>query len=53
MVTSKALTRIRRATQADASILAELDARTIRQTYSAAFSREEIDRYTSEAFNIE
>ena len=53
MVTSKALTTIRRATQADASILAELGARTIRQTYSAAFSREEIDRYTSEAFNIE
>ena len=53
MATSKVLTTIRRATQADASILAELGARTIRQTYSAAFSRKEIDRYTSEVFNIE
>ena len=53
MVPSKVLTTIRRATQADASILAELGARTIRQTYSAAFSRKEIDRYISEVFNIE
>lgn len=53
MVTGKALIAVRRATQADTSTLAELGARTIRQTYGAAFSREVIDRYNSEAFNTE
>lgn len=42
-----------RATQADASTLAELGARTILQTYGAAFPRELIDRHNAEAFNTE
>lgn len=50
--TTKEAITIRRAAEDDAVILAELGARTIRQTYGTAFSSEDIDRYTSEAFSV-
>ncbi|HEY9846680.1 MAG TPA: hypothetical protein V6D03_10840, partial [Candidatus Caenarcaniphilales bacterium] len=50
--TTKEAIRIRRAAEDDAVILAELGARTLRQTYGAAFSSEDIDHHTSEAFSI-
>ncbi|MDV2997068.1 MAG: Spermidine/spermine N(1)-acetyltransferase [Chroococcidiopsis sp. SAG 2025] len=52
-VAGKASIAVRRATQADTSTLTELGARTIRQTYGAAFSPEVLDRYNSEALNTE
>jgi diamine N-acetyltransferase len=44
---------IHRATQADASTLAKLGARTILQTYGADFPRELINRYNAEVFSTE
>ena len=50
--TTKEAITIRRAAEDDAVVLAELGVRTIRQTYGAAFSSEDIDRHTSEAFSV-
>ncbi|MDZ4877392.1 MAG: Spermidine/spermine N(1)-acetyltransferase [Chroococcidiopsis cubana SAG 39.79] len=50
--TTKEAITICRAAEDDAVVLAELGARTIRQTYGAAFSSEDIDRHISEAFSL-
>jgi diamine N-acetyltransferase len=52
MVVTKKTITIRKATVANAAVLAELGARTIRQTYGADFSSEDIDRHIEENFSV-
>lgn len=52
MVMTKEMITIHKATAADAIVLAELGACTIRQTYGEAFSSEDIDRHIEENFSV-
>jgi diamine N-acetyltransferase len=52
MVVTKETITIRKTTASDAVDLAELGARTIRQTYGTAFSSEDIDRHVEENFSV-
>jgi diamine N-acetyltransferase len=52
MVMIKEAITIHKATAADATVLAKLGACTIRQTYGATFSSEDIDRHIEENFSV-
>lgn len=52
MITTEEAITIHQATATDAAVLAELGRRTTRQTYSAIFAIEEIDRVAEQRFNL-